>query len=103
MILGGRGGIDRNVLALNGQPIARVSSGEELSIRNPALSSGGGTPTVVQQTFVLDARYGITTPELIDYVNRTAQGAAMQVGGVFAQGVLKRVPGRMAQFQRDGT
>lgn len=43
-----------------------------------ASASARQAPTIVQQTFVLDARYGITTPELIDYVNEQARGAAAQ-------------------------
>jgi hypothetical protein len=38
MMIGGMGGIDRNVLALNGLPIARVSRGESLNIS----PQGGG-------------------------------------------------------------
>lgn len=42
MRLGGIPGIDQNVLALNGLPIARVSQGERLDISNDNGSSGGG-------------------------------------------------------------
>ncbi len=41
MTLGGRPGVDRNMLSLNGQPIARVSSGEQLNINNPRLTKMG--------------------------------------------------------------
>jgi tape measure domain-containing protein len=41
MRLGGIPGVDRNVLALNGVPIARVSAGETMDIRNGP--SGGNT------------------------------------------------------------
>jgi hypothetical protein len=41
MILGGRGGRDRNLLMMNGLPIARVSRGEMMSI-HPANSNGMG-------------------------------------------------------------
>jgi hypothetical protein len=43
----GRGGTDRNVLSLNGLPIARVSHGERISIANDNVNGGGGA-TVVQ-------------------------------------------------------
>lgn len=65
--------------------------------------SAANSPTVVNQTFVLDARHGITTPQLLDHVNQVAQSAAVQVGSAIGQGVLKRVPARMAGYQRDGT
>jgi hypothetical protein len=57
MMVGGRGGIDQNVLSINGVPRAKVSANELLSIGNPGLMRGGQS-AVVQQTFVLDARYG---------------------------------------------
>lgn len=48
MILGGNAGIDKNVLALNGAPIAKVGRGETLSI-SPS-QGGGGASIVVNQT-----------------------------------------------------
>jgi hypothetical protein len=49
MILGGRGGRDRNLLSMNGLPIARVSRGETLSIQ-PANSNGMGMTVPVNIT-----------------------------------------------------
>jgi hypothetical protein len=102
MTIGGRGGTDTNLLSLNGRPIANVSRGETLSVGNRALNGRGGA-TVVQQTFLLDNRGGVTTPELIDYINRTANAAAFQHSAAMGQTVLKAVPGRITKFQRDGT
>lgn len=47
--IGGRGGIDRNVLSLNNRPIARVSRGEDVNItsRNGAIRGG---QVVINQT-----------------------------------------------------
>ena len=44
MILGGRSGIDRNLLSLNGAPLARVSAGETMTISpaNDRAPGGGG-------------------------------------------------------------
>jgi hypothetical protein len=41
-ILGGRGGVDRNLLSLNGIPIARVSRGEHLNVTPDGGGFGGG-------------------------------------------------------------
>jgi hypothetical protein len=49
MILGGRGGRDRNLLSMNGLPIARVSRGETLSIQ-PANANGMGMTVPVNVT-----------------------------------------------------
>lgn len=103
MRIGGRGGMDRNVLSLNGRPIARVSRGETLNVSPNQRLGRQPSQTIVQQTFVLDARHGITTPQLLEHVNRTAQAAAIQTGGAIGQAVVKGIPARMAQYQRDGT
>lgn len=50
MLIGGRGGVDNNLLSMNGQPIARVSRGETLNVSNRALvrSAASSTPIVVK-------------------------------------------------------
>ena len=51
MLIGGRSGVDQNLLSLNGQPIARVSRGETLNV-NPGSVAARGTapqqPVVIQ-------------------------------------------------------
>lgn len=42
MVLGGMAGIDRNILSLNGSPIARVSAGETMQIRRGGAAASGG-------------------------------------------------------------
>jgi hypothetical protein len=44
----GRGGTDRNLLSLNGMPIARVSAGERIDVANDNVNGGGGAVTVMQ-------------------------------------------------------
>jgi len=98
-VIGGRGGTDTNVLSLNGRPLANVTRGETLSVGNKALAGRGGG-AAVYQTFVLDARYGVTTPELIDYVNRTARAEAVRAGsGAFVAG-QKATPGTIDQYNK---
>ncbi|OGT55477.1 MAG: hypothetical protein A3E01_09215 [Gammaproteobacteria bacterium RIFCSPHIGHO2_12_FULL_63_22] len=97
--IGGRGGTDRNTLSLNGRPIANVSRGETVNVSNSPLSRGGGGTTVVRQTFVLDARYGITTPELINYVNQTAS----QEGQKAYASAVRDTPIISARRQRFGS
>lgn len=100
--LGGRGGTDTNVLSLNGRPFANVTRGETLSVSSKALGGRGGGAPVINQTFVLDARYGITSTELlqrVENVRREAQQNTAAMGSF----VSKSMPARMAQFQRDGT
>ena len=58
MKLGGFGGIDRNMLSMNGQPLARVSRGETLAIspNNDGGASGGVVRVLVQANDYFDAR-----------------------------------------------
>jgi len=48
MVIGGNHGIDKNLLSLNGNPVARVGRGETLSV-NPN-SESGGKQIIVNQT-----------------------------------------------------
>lgn len=51
MMLGGNGGIDNNVLSLNGSPIANTSRGETMAIRPAGVGgNSGGGGVVVNQT-----------------------------------------------------
>ena len=47
MVIGGNGGTDRNLLSLNGSPVARVGRGETLSVVPNARASRGGGPQPV--------------------------------------------------------
>lgn len=99
MTIGGRGGTDRNTLSLNGRPIANVSRGEKLSVGR---SGGSGGPTIVQHITV-DASNSVNPDgfarEILAIAGQQAQHAAATMG----RGVLKAVPTRVGQFQRDGT
>ena len=61
--------------------------------------AGGNSTTIIQQSFTLDARYGITTPQLIEYVNRTATQKAAQAG----RAAYQASPARSAQLDQLGT
>jgi hypothetical protein len=44
--VGGRGGIDKNIMAINGLPIAKVSHGERVNISNDNGRVGGAATTI---------------------------------------------------------
>jgi len=75
MRLGGLSGIDRNVLSLNGSPIARVSAGETMQIR-PANDAGGGSPVPVHVTVGIDPRNGNVTAYVDGRIAATAPAIA---------------------------
>lgn len=62
-----------------------------------------GGNTIVQQTFVLDNRYGITTPQLIDYVNSTAKAEAARAGTASYQQSMRDAPAAIRKQSRYGT
>lgn len=47
ILVGGRGGTDRNILSLNGLPVARVSQGERIDVSNGGQGGDAGQPTRV--------------------------------------------------------
>lgn len=52
-MVGGNGGIDRNVLSLNGVPVARVSKGETVGV---SPNASGGKVEIILRDEMLDAR-----------------------------------------------
>lgn len=91
MRLGGMGGIDRNLLSLNGSPIARVSAGETMQIR-PANDRGSGAQTVRiildERTDIVEARIGRTVAGSAPAI---ANLGAMQAQSVAARSARRRV------------
>lgn len=63
----------------------------------------GGNVTQVRQTFVLDARYGVTTPELLRHVNVVASRKAAEAGVTAFRAAQDATPGRVQQYDKMGT
>lgn len=102
MTLGGRGGTDNNRLSLNGKPIANVSRGETLNIGSRASRSQSGA-NVIQPIIQVDARGAVMNDQFAAMILAKSGQQAQQAAAAMGQGVLKSVPGRMAQYQTDGT
>lgn len=84
-----------------------VSSLEQLSSGNLAARSMVGataiaTPrqTIVNQSFNLDARYGITTPELLQHVNETARRESANAGSAAYAASQQSAPGTINKFSQ---
>lgn len=85
MRLGGLGGVDRNLLSLNGAPLARVSAGEVLRV-SPANDAGG----VMRVTVTMDASTGALGAFVTDQAGRVlAQAAPSLVQAGADAGVAK--------------
>lgn len=106
-LIGGNGGVDRNILSLNGSPIAKVGKGELLSITPPnAMPANQRVSVPTPSVTVLapqhfDLSNAVMTPELVaqmdqrnrayaDAVGRASYGAAVQTAAGQAPGVIAR-------------
>lgn len=88
-----------------GVPYKVGESGQEMFVPqqagvivpNHALKGGRGA-TIINQSFTLDARGGITTPELLQYVNDTARENATQAAGASYAAGQQSTPGTLNKF-----
>lgn len=100
-VIGGRGGTDQNLLSLNGQPLARVSRGEDLSIgrMNAASPQAQQITVVVQANDYFDARVAGISRKVASPI---AASAAQQAGQAVYAAALRDVPAMQAKRQRFG-
>ncbi len=83
LLVGGRPGVDRNLVSINGQPAFRVSAGERMRVE-PAMG-GAAAQGGVHQHFHLHAEGAVMTQELMETLSRRAdQSAAAAVQGAEA-------------------
>ena len=88
----GRGGVE--LLRMGGQGGTVIPLGETKAQRP------GGSSTIVNQSFNLDARYGITTPELLNFVQATARSEGTRAGGAAFVASQRSTPGTLAQYDK---
>lgn len=91
MRLGGFAGIDRNMLSMNGRPLARVSRGETMSISPENDTGGSGHPVTMR----FDLRGAVMTDDLLRQMNGMADQAAVRG----AQGGARLAKGQMQYRQ----
>lgn len=80
-MVGGLGGIDNNILSVNGVPRARVSSGERINISNndPSTQNTGGGVTIMMN---------INTPDADSF--RKSQGQILKEANMAANRAMRR-------------
>lgn len=86
MTLGGMSGIDRNVLSLNGMPIARVSRGEGMHITPAGVGTGG-----LKVTVTMDPSTGALGAFVQDTAGRVVARAAPGIAGAGADMAMTRL------------
>jgi len=65
-----------------------------------ATASATPRQTIVHQSFTLDARYGITTPELLQHVNETARRESANAGSAAYAASQQSAPGTINKFSQ---
>lgn len=101
MLLGGRGGVDQNLLSLNGRPLARVSAGETLNVSPRArAASGGGVMVIAPQLYDLSGV--VMTEDLVEALRHDNRRYANAVGEASARAAVRASPGANARLRRFG-
>ncbi|MGE7204924.1 tape measure protein [Sphingomonas sp. NPDC019816] len=101
MLIGGRSGVDQNLLSLNGQPIARVSRGETLNV-NPGSVSPRGSGGQRVFNISVDARNSVTPAGFAQDLSQRILTQAAQMDVDAGRATLRQTPGYVATSQRFG-
>lgn len=107
---GGVGGVDKNVLSVNGVPRAMISAHEVLSVSNPKLHMPANTRVAralpssitVQQTVQVDARNSVNPTGFAEQLLTAANTYAVQVGKSAVQSALGQMPATLERKRRLG-
>ncbi len=111
--VGGNGGIDRNVLSINGQPQVRVNQGETVAVipkniaaNNSRVNAASPSLTVIApQNF--DLSNAVMTPELVASIDARHKAYTDAVGqavlGHAVSAARQGVPGAVRDYQRRGS
>jgi hypothetical protein len=108
ILAGEEGGVDKNVLSVNGVPKAMIGAHETLSVANPNLSVGANmqvarpapTSFTVQQTVHVDARNSVNPQGFARELLSQANNYAVQVGHQAVKQSLEAMPGSLSSHVR---
>ena len=110
-MVGGRPGIDQNLLSLNGSPVARVGRGERVTVTpqggSPSFAGGAiggrGGGAVVQQTIHVDARGAVMNDQFARMILSQAKDYSNQAASTAYSRSLKDAPRALRNANRYGT
>lgn len=94
----GRGGTDKNVLSLNGQPMARVSMGETVSVTPSGRGKGGSGPAPIY----VDARGAVMNDQFAQMILTQAKAMDQQTGMAAYRQAVADSPSAVAARNRYG-
>lgn len=64
----------------------------------PGIAAAGAGGNTIHQSFTLDARYGIVTPELLEHVNQVARTEATRAGSASFVASQRSAPSTLSQY-----
>jgi hypothetical protein len=102
---GGAGGVDQNVLSVNGVPKAMISAHETLSVANPnmrAASTAAGNTTIIHAP-QFNLKGAVVTKDLYRDMQRISQQSAAQAGTVAYKQAISDTPASLARSDTLGT
>jgi tape measure domain-containing protein len=109
--IGGRGGTDRNVMSINGKPVAKVSRGERVTVTPQGknirpvtgMVSARAAPTIKNYTINVSADHSVTPGGFARGLAQQILQEAARMDRETARGTLQAVPHRLQQFSTNGT
>lgn len=99
--VGGLGGVDNNVMSINGKPVVRVNQGERIDVVPAGQMSRGGAMTL-QQSIYVDGRNSVTPNEFAGQILDQAADHANRVAAQSGRNAVAAAPARVQQAQTLG-
>jgi hypothetical protein len=106
--VGGNGGIDRNLLSINGRPIVRVNNGETIAVVPPNAAASNqrvyspNSPVTLQQTINVDGRNSVTPADFASQIVAVSADHANRVAAQAGAGAVSAAPARVQRVQTLG-
>jgi tape measure domain-containing protein len=107
--IGGNGGIDRNLLSLNGRGVAMVNRGETIAVVPQSIGSANGKvtsagrPMTLHQTINVDGRNSVTPDDFARQIISISADHANKVAAKAGAGAVQASPARVQQRQTLGS
>lgn len=97
----GNGGVDRNVMSINGQPVARINHGETINVvpTNQRVNSPASGPMTLHQTINVDGRNSVTPADFASQIISVSADHANKVAAQAGRSAVQASPAQVRQTQ----
>lgn len=100
--VGGNAGTDRNVMSINGQPVARINQGETINVvpTNQRVNSAAGSNVMpLHQTINIDNRSSLTPADFASQIISVSADHANRVAAQSGRSAVQAAPAQVRQTQ----